>query len=54
MSTPVRPLITTGMTCFNAAATVGRALESALAQDWPDFEVAVDDDASSGSSPALL
>jgi len=54
MSTPARPHITTGMTCFNAAAPIGRALESALAQDWQNFEVVVVDDASTDSSPALL
>lgn len=52
MSTPARPHITTGMACFNVAAPIGRTLESALAQDWPDFEVV--DDGSTDSSPALL
>ena len=54
MSESTRPLITVGITCFNAAATIGRALESALAQDWPHFEVVVVDDASSDDSPAIV
>jgi glycosyltransferase involved in cell wall biosynthesis len=54
MSTPARMLITIGITCFNAAATIGRAIKSALAQDWSDFEVVVVDDASSDSSVAIL
>src|ERR1043165_5680489 len=44
------PRITIGLTCFNAEQTIGRALMSALSQDWPDFEVVVVDDASSDAS----
>jgi glycosyltransferase involved in cell wall biosynthesis len=47
-------LITIGITCYNAAATIGRALESALRQDWPNFEVVVVDDASSDDSCGIL
>jgi glycosyltransferase involved in cell wall biosynthesis len=54
MSAPARPLITIGITCFNATATIERALQSALAQDWPDFEIVVVDDASTDSSPDIL
>lgn len=54
MSTSASPLITVGITCFNAAATIDRALKSALAQDWSEFEVVVVDDASNDSSPAIL
>ena len=42
--------ITIGLTCFNAEQTIGRALKSALSQNWPDFEVVVVDDASSDAS----
>ncbi|MBK5283730.1 MAG: glycosyltransferase family 2 protein [Nitrospiraceae bacterium] len=42
--------ITIGLTCFNAEQTIGRALKSALSQDWPDLEVVVVDDASSDAS----
>lgn len=43
-------LITVGVTCYNAEQTIARALESALAQDWPTFEVVVVDDASTDRS----
>lgn len=48
------PLITIGMTCFNAAETFPRALKSAQAQDWPNFEILVVDDGSSDNSRAML
>jgi len=44
------PLITIGITCFNAANTVERAISSALAQTWRPIEVVVVDDCSSDSS----
>jgi glycosyltransferase involved in cell wall biosynthesis len=40
------PLITIGVTYFNAASTIARAVESAFKQDWPHKEVIVVDDAS--------
>lgn len=44
------PRITIGITCHNARDTIGRAIGSALAQDWPDLEVvAIDDHSSDGS-----
>jgi glycosyltransferase involved in cell wall biosynthesis len=54
MRAPALPLITVGITCFNAAATIERVLESALAQDWSNLEVVVVDDASTDNSLALL
>ena len=33
------PLITVGITCFNAADTIARAIESAMKQDWPNKEI---------------
>lgn len=48
------PYITIGLTCFNAARTIERALRSALAQDWPNFEVLVVDDASMDHSRQLI
>lgn len=47
-------LITIGITCFNAADTIVRAVESALEQDWPSLEVIVVDDCSSDGSWELL
>ncbi len=49
MSTTV-PLITIGITCFNAAETIGRAISSAAAQSWPNLEIIVVDDCSSDGS----
>jgi glycosyltransferase involved in cell wall biosynthesis len=48
------PLITVGVTCFNAASTIARAIESAIKQDWPHKEIIVVDDASTDGSGALL
>jgi glycosyltransferase involved in cell wall biosynthesis len=44
------PLITIGITCFNAEDTVDRAVLSAIRQDWPNKEVIVVDDCSSDDS----
>jgi len=48
------PLITIGVTCFNAVGTIGRAVASALQQDWPNKEILIVDDASNDASGALL
>lgn len=40
--------------CFNAAATVGASIESALAQTWRDVEIIVVDDGSSDGSAGVL
>lgn len=48
------PLITVGMTSYCAGATIGRAIASALAQDWPNFELVVVDDCSPDDSPRLI
>jgi glycosyltransferase involved in cell wall biosynthesis len=48
------PLITIGITCFNASGTIEHALTSALTQDWPNFEVLVVDDCSGDNSPDLV
>jgi GT2 family glycosyltransferase len=44
------PLVTIGITCFNAVDTIGRAIESALGQDWPNKEILAIDDASADGS----
>ena len=49
-----QPLITIGITCFNAEKTLERALLGALNQDWPNFEIIVVDDASTDSSKVIL
>jgi glycosyltransferase involved in cell wall biosynthesis len=47
-------LITIGITCHNAADTIGRAVAGALAQDWAETEVIVVDDASIDQSWNIL
>lgn len=48
------PKITIGLTCFNAADTIERAVNAALSQEWPNLEICVVDDASSDGSYELL
>jgi glycosyltransferase involved in cell wall biosynthesis len=45
-----QPLVTVGITCYNAQDTIARAVASALAQAWPRLEVLVVDDRSSDRS----
>jgi len=47
-------LITCAITCYNAEQTIGRAIESALAQKWPEVEVIVVDDNSMDGSVAVI
>lgn len=47
-------LISIGITCFNAQETIARAIESALAQSWPNTEIIVTDDASSDGSREII
>ena len=49
-----RPLITVGITCFNAADTITRAIDSALAQDWSNLEVLIVDDKSTDESARVV
>lgn len=54
---PIRmeaPLITAGITCFNAEDTIERAVRSALNQRWPNLEVVVVDDRSTDGSFDIL
>lgn len=48
------PRITIGILCYNAAATIARAIASATAQDWPDIEIVVVDDNSSDDSLRII
>ncbi len=52
MSKP--PLITIGITAYNAESTIEKALKSALSQDWPNFEIVVVDDCSSDDTSAIV
>jgi len=47
-------LITIGITCFNAADTVSRAIECAVKQDWPNKEIVVVDDCSTDATSSIL
>jgi glycosyltransferase involved in cell wall biosynthesis len=47
-------LITVAITCYDAEDTIVRAVESALAQTWPEREILVVDDGSTDGSVALL
>ena len=48
------PLITIGVTCFNAEETIARAIRSAQKQEWPNFEIVVVDDASTDNSIKII
>lgn len=49
-----QPLITIGMCCYNSQDTVERAIKSALAQDYPNYELLVVDDGSSDKTPQII
>jgi GT2 family glycosyltransferase len=48
------PLITIGITCYNARDSIHGAVESALKQTWPVREIIVVDDASTDGSDRVL
>ena len=50
MSEKDAPLITIGITCYNAAETIARAINSARNQLWPNTEIIIVDDASTDAS----
>lgn len=47
-------LITIGVTCFNSEATIERAIQSARAQDWLNFEIVIVDDCSTDGSLEII
>jgi len=49
-----RVKITIAVTCFNAETTIGRAIASARAVDWPDLEILVCDDGSGDGSGEVI
>jgi glycosyltransferase involved in cell wall biosynthesis len=49
-----RPLVTCGITSYNAAATIERAVHSVFAQTWQPIEVILVDDCSSDATSAVL
>jgi glycosyltransferase involved in cell wall biosynthesis len=46
----VKPLVTIGLPVYNAASTLSRALESLVAQDYPNIEIIISDNASTDST----
>lgn len=48
------PLVTIGITCFNAYDTIGRAVQSAQQQSWQNLEILVVDDGSSDRSEEII
>lgn len=48
------PLITIGITCFNAQDLIIRAIKHAQLQDWPNYEIVIVDDGSSDNSVSLI
>lgn len=49
-----RPLITIGITCYNAPDTIARALTGALSQTWTNFEIVIVDDCSTDNSVEVI
>ena len=48
------PLITIGLTCYNASDTIARAINSAIVQDYPNTEILIVNDCSSDNSVAVI
>lgn len=48
------PLITIGICCYNSEDTVERAISSAIAQDWPNYEIIIIDDGSADQTPNVI
>lgn len=48
------PLITIGITCYNAVDTISRAINGARLQDWPNTEIIIVDDASKDNSAQII
>jgi glycosyltransferase involved in cell wall biosynthesis len=48
-----QPLVTLGLPTYNGAATTARALDTLVAQDYPNIELLIADDASSDETPSI-
>lgn len=53
-NSPHDKLITIGICCYNSEDTVARAINSALMQDYPNFEVIIVDDGSSDRTAEVI
>lgn len=49
-----QPLITIGITAYNAQDTIARAVQSALDQTYQQLEILITDDASTDQTPSIL
>lgn len=49
-ATDTTPIVTIGLSCYNAADTIVRAIDSATRQDWPNLEILIVDDGSKDDS----
>lgn len=54
MSDPTHPLVTMVLICFNQENSIDAAIDGALAQDYPNLEIVISDDASSDSTYARI
>jgi|MDSW01.2.fsa_nt_gb glycosyltransferase involved in cell wall biosynthesis len=54
MSSSKQPLVTIGMTAYNARATIADALKSVLAQSWDNIELVIVDDCSTDKTYEFL
>lgn len=48
------PLITIGITAYNAEDTIADAINSALGQNWPNFEIVIVDDFSTDKTRSVI
>lgn len=48
------PLITIGITCFNAEKSISRSIESAQKQNWQNIEIIIVDDSSTDCSVEII
>ncbi|MBA2302315.1 MAG: glycosyltransferase family 2 protein, partial [Acidobacteria bacterium] len=46
-------LVSVGVPVYNGASLLPRALDALLAQDWPDLDIVVSDNASTDASAAI-
>jgi glycosyltransferase involved in cell wall biosynthesis len=47
------PLVSIGLAVYNGAASLAEAIESLLAQDYPNFEIIIADNASTDETPEI-
>lgn len=53
-ASPIPPLVTIGITCFNAADSIARAIAAAANQSWPNIEILIVDDCSTDQSVSAI